>query len=113
MAAYSVRKTTEAVAALNSVPSPSGDTRAEALYYLAQTYAHARQWDQTRATAEGLRRSFPGTNFTPRTFVAIGQIAEDARNPTDGSYFLRTAVNSFQGSPEVAQAQFDLAWEAH
>jgi soluble lytic murein transglycosylase len=113
IAAYSLRKTTDAVAALNSVPSSAGDTRAEAVYYLAQTYARARQWDQARATAEELRRRFPASNFTPRTFVAIGQIANDAKNPTDASYFLRAAVNSFQGSPEVAQAQFDLAWTAH
>ncbi len=113
IAAYSLHKTTDAVAALNSVPSSAGDTRAEAVFYLAQTYARAHQWDQARATAEGLRRSFPASNFTPRTFVAIGQIANDAKNPSDASYFLRAAVNSFQGYPEVAQAQFDLAWTAH
>src|SRR6266851_196932 len=113
IAAYSLRKTTDAVAALNSVPASAGETRAEALYYLAQTYARARQWDQARATAEDLRRSFPASNFTPRTFVAIGQVANDAKNPTDASYFLRAAVNSFQGYPEVAQAQFDLAWTEH
>jgi soluble lytic murein transglycosylase len=113
IAAYSVRKTTEAVSALNSVPSSAGETRAEALSYLAQTYARARQWDQARSTAEQLRRAFPASNFTPRTLVQLSQIAEDAKNPTDASYFSRAAVNSFQGSAEVAQAQFDLAWAAH
>jgi len=113
IAAYSVRKTPEAVAALNSVPTSAGETRAEALYYLAQTYARARQWEQVRATVEELRRSFPNSNFTPKAFVAVGQIAEDAKNPTDASYFLRAAVNGFSASLEVAQAQFDLAWEAH
>lgn len=43
----------------------------------------------------------------------MGQIGEEANNQADASYFLRTAVNSFQGSTEVAQAQFDLAWMAH
>jgi hypothetical protein len=43
--------------------------RAEALFYLAQTYARAQQWEQARATAEELRRSFPNSNFTPRAFV--------------------------------------------
>ncbi len=113
IAAYSVRKTTEAVAALNSVPSSAGETRAEALSYLAQTYARARQWDQARSTVEELRRVFSASNFTPRTLVQLSQIAEDAKNPTDASYFSRAAVNSFQGSAEVAQAQFDLAWAAH
>jgi soluble lytic murein transglycosylase len=113
IAAYSVRKTTDAVAALNSIPGSAGETRAEALSYLAQTYARARQWEQVRATVEEMRRSFPTSNFTPRTFVAVGQIAEDAKNPSDASYFFRAAVNSFSGSIEVAQAQFDLAWEEH
>jgi soluble lytic murein transglycosylase len=45
--------------------------------------------------------------------VSVGQIAEDAKNEADASYFLRTAVNSYQGSVDVAQAQFDLAWMAH
>ena len=113
IAAYSLRKTTDAVAALNSIPTSVGETRAEALYYLAQTYARAKQWEQARSTAEEIRRVFPTSNFTPKTFVAVGQIAEDAKNDVDANYFLRAAVNGFSSSLEVAQAQFDLAWEAH
>ncbi|HKG45725.1 MAG TPA: lytic transglycosylase domain-containing protein, partial [Pyrinomonadaceae bacterium] len=41
------------------------------------------------------------------------QIAQDANNSADASYFKRAAVNSFGSSIEVAQPQFDLAWEAH
>jgi len=113
IAAYSVRKTADAVAALSTIPTSAGETRAEALFYLAQTYARAKQWEQARATAEELRRTFPTSNFTPKTFVAVGQIAQDAKNQADASYFLHAAVNGFSNSIEVAQAQFDLAWEAH
>jgi soluble lytic murein transglycosylase len=113
ISATNARKTAEAVASLNRVPSSSGDLRAEALYYLAQTYARARQWELARATVEALRRSFPNSPFTPRALVSVGQTAEDAKNLTDASYFLRTAVSSAPGSAEVAQAQFDLAWLAH
>ena len=113
IAAHNVRKTPEAVSALSAVPTSAAETRAEALSYLAQTYARARQWDQARATTEELRRAFPNSNFTPRTFVAVGQIAKDAKNTADASYFLRAAVNGYANSLEVAQAQFDLAWEAH
>jgi peptidoglycan lytic transglycosylase len=113
ISATNVRKTAEAVAALNRVPSSAGDARAEALYYLAQNYARARQWEQVRATVEELRRSFPNSPFTPRALVNVGQTAEDAKNLSDASYFLRTAVSSAPGSAEVAQAQFDLAWIAH
>jgi soluble lytic murein transglycosylase len=113
IAASNARKTTDAVSALNSVPTSAGDTRAEALSYLAQTYARARQWEQARATTEELRRAFPTSIVTPRTFVAVAQIAKDAKNTADASYFSRAAVNGFGSSIEVAQAQFDLAWEAH
>jgi len=113
IAAASVRKTADAVSALNAIPSSAGETRAEALYYVAQAYARARQWDQARSSVEELRRGFPSSPFTPRALVSVGQVAEEANNQADASYFLRTAVNSFQGSAEVAQAQFDLAWMAH
>jgi soluble lytic murein transglycosylase len=113
IAAYTLRRTPDAVAALSAIPTSAAETRAEAMFYLAQTYARAKQWEQARATAEELRRAFPNSNFTPRAFVAVGQIAQDANNSADASYFKRTAVNSFGSSIEVAQAQFDLAWEAH
>ena len=113
IAAHTARNTTEAVSALNGVPASAGQTRAEALSYLAQTYARARQWQQARATTEELRRAFPTSSVTPRTFVAVGQIAKEAKNAADSSYFLRAAVNGFGSSIEVAQAQFDLAWDAH
>ncbi len=113
IAAASAKKTADAISAFNSVPTSAGETRAEALYNLAQTYARARQWDQARATGQELQRSFPNSAFTPRALVNVGQIAQDAKNDADAAYFLRTAVNSFQGSGEVAQAQFNLAWMAH
>ena len=113
IAAYSARKTPEAVSALTSIPTSAGEVRAESLSYLAQTYARARQWEQARATLEEMRKTFSNSSFTPRAFVAVGQIADDAKNSTDASYFFRSAVNSFPNSIEVAQAQFNLAWDAH
>jgi soluble lytic murein transglycosylase len=113
IAAYNLRKTPDAVSALNAIPTAAGETRAEALSYLAQTYARARQWDQARASAEELRRAFPASSVTPRTLVSLGQIAKEAKNTADASYFQRAAVNGFGSSIEVAQAQFDLAWQAH
>lgn len=113
IAAASVKKTADAVSALNAIPVSAGETRAEALYYVAQAQARAKQWEQARATVEELRRSFANSRFTPRALVSVGQIAEDAKNDADATYFLRSAVNSYQASVEVAQAQFDLAWMAH
>jgi soluble lytic murein transglycosylase len=113
IASASGRKTADAVNALNAIPSSAGETRAEALYYVAQAYARAKQWEQARTAVEELRRGFGSSQFTPRALVTVGQAAEDANNDADAAYFLRTAVASYQGSGEVAQAQFDLAWMAH
>jgi soluble lytic murein transglycosylase len=113
IAATNVRKTADAVSSLNTIPASAGETRAEALYYVAQAYARAKQWAQARATVEELRRSYASSQFTPRALVSVGQIAEDANNDTDASYFLRTAMAGYQGSVAVAQAQFDLAWMTH
>ena len=95
IAAYNARKTTEAVAALNSIPSSAGETKAEALFYLAQTYARARQWEQTRATVEEMRRAFPSSNFTPKAFVAVGQIANEAKNGVDAVVSDIFSIRSF------------------
>ena len=113
IAASMARKTPDAIAALASVPASTGETRAQALYYLVQTYAHARQWPQARTTIEEMRRAFPNSSWTPRAVAGAGQIAEDAKSPADASSFYRAAVNAFPGSVEVAQAQFNLAWAAH
>jgi soluble lytic murein transglycosylase len=113
ISASNLRRTSDAVSALNSIPASAGETRAEALYHVAQTYARGRQWEPARSTVEELRRSFPNSPFTPRALVTVGMIAEEAKNAAEASYFLRTAVNSYQNSIEVAQAQFNLAWMAH
>jgi soluble lytic murein transglycosylase len=113
ISAAAVKRAPDAAAGANSISNSAGEVKAEALYQLAQTYARVRQWEQARTTVEELRRSFPNSPFTPRAFVSVGTIAEDAKNATDASYFLRTAVNSYKDSIEVAQAQFDLAWMAH
>jgi soluble lytic murein transglycosylase len=113
IAAANAKRTTDAVAALTGVASSAGELKAEALYYLAWTYARARQWPPARSTAEELRRSFPNSSWTPRAFVQLGQLADDAKNAVDAAYFYRAAVNAYPGTAEVAQAQFNLAWAAH
>ena len=112
IAAANARRT-EAAAVLGNIPSSAGESRAEALFYLTQTYARTRQWEQVRATVEELRRAFPDSSFLPRALVSAAQIAKDAKNDVDAVYFRRAAVNAAPGSIEVVQAQFDLAWEAH
>ncbi|MBV9209273.1 MAG: lytic transglycosylase domain-containing protein, partial [Acidobacteria bacterium] len=91
----------------------AGETRAEAYYYLVQTYAQSRQWEMARKTLEEMRGAFGSSPFTVRAFVRAGELARDAKNNADESYFFRTAINSYPNAVEVAQAQFELAWLAH
>ncbi|HMF56326.1 MAG TPA: transglycosylase SLT domain-containing protein [Pyrinomonadaceae bacterium] len=113
ISAFNAKRTPDAVAALTSVPTGAGETRAEALYYLAQTYARAKQWAQAHSTTDEMRRLFPQSNWTPRAIVAAGQIARDAKNDTDALSFFRSAVSAYPGNADVAQAQFEIAWAAH
>lgn len=112
-AAAGARRTADAVAALGSVPTSAGELRAEALYYLAQAYAAARQWEQARGTLDELRRAFPDSSWSPRAFASVGQSARDAKNESEATNLFRAAVSAFPGAGEVAQAQFEIAWDAH
>ena len=103
----------EAAAAFNSIPTSAGEARVEALYYLAQTHAKARQWEQARSVHAEMRRSFPEHTHTRRALTAAGQIAKNAKNTIEAANFFRAAVAAHAGTTEVAQAQFELAWAAH
>ncbi len=111
VAAANARRFSEAAAALNQVPS--GEGRAEALSSLAVAYANTKQWMQARSTVDDLRKQFPTSQWTMRTFVQLGQRAEEAKDDVNASYFYRAAVNFFPGNAEVTPAQFYIAWQAH
>ena len=110
IAAANARRFPEATAALNAT---SGEARAEALFNLAMAYGRAKQWGQARSTAEDLRRAAPGSAWTTRAFVQLGQHAEEGKDDSNASYFYRAAVNFYPGNAEVTPAQFYLAWQAH
>jgi soluble lytic murein transglycosylase len=113
LAAFNARRASETIEALTTDAPPSGEERAEALSYLAQQYARAKQWPQARATLDEMRRSFPQSRFTMRALAGAGAAAKEAKNQTDALYFYRQAVQQFPGEAEVAGAQFELAWTAH
>jgi soluble lytic murein transglycosylase len=113
VAAFDARRAPDAIQTLSAVPASAGETRAEALNYLAQTYARSKQWDAARSTVEEMRRAFPKSEWTERALAAAAQAARDAKDQTDALYFDRAAVAQFPGEPEVAGAQFDIAWSAH
>src|SRR5436190_132334 len=110
-AAANVRKFPEAVAALATVPA--GEERAEAMFNLALAYGRAKQWPQARSTTDDLHRSAPGSPWSMRAYVQLGQLAEGAKDDVNASYSYRAAVNFFPGNAEVTPAQFYIAWQAH
>ncbi len=112
-AAFHAKRAPETVESLSAVPTSAGETRAEALHYLAQHHARARQWPQAHAAAEELRASFPKSEWTMRGLVAAGHLARDMKMTLEAQHFYRLAVQAFPGEPEVAGAQFELAWSAH
>jgi soluble lytic murein transglycosylase len=108
-----LKRTTDAAIAFGAIPSSAGEIKAGALSELAKAYANARLWQQARTTTDELRRTFPNSNLTPKTFVAVGMSARDAKNSLEESYYLRTAISSYPTFTEVGQAQFELAWLEH
>ena len=107
-----LRKMSEANAAFIAIPL-SANEKAEAFYQLALGYAGAKLWAEARTTIEGMRQKFPTDKLTPKTFVAVGMAAANAKNSAEESYFLRTALASYPNAVEVAGAQFELAWLEH
>ncbi len=113
IAASNAKRFADAASALNASPAPTGEARAEALFNLAMAYGRAKQWAQARSAAEDLRRAFPGSAWTTRAFVQLGQHAEETKDDANASYFYRAAVNFYPGNADVTPAQFYLAWQAH
>jgi peptidoglycan lytic transglycosylase len=110
VAAANARKFPEAVAALNQVPT---EERSGAMMGLANAYGRAKQWPQARSLAEEMHKTNASPTATMRTFVQLGQRAEEAKDDVNASYFYRAAVNFFPGNSEITPAHFYLAWQAH
>lgn len=110
IAAANARKYAEATAAL---VGPTGEQRAEAMFTLAYAYGRAKQWAQARGVTDDLRKQFPGSQWSMRAFVQLGQTAENNKDDVNANYFYRAAVNFFPGNAEITPAQFYIAWAAH
>lgn len=91
----------------------SAKEKEQAFYDLALGYAKNRLWANVRTTLDEMRQKFPKGNLTPKAWIDAGMAARDARNKTDESYFLQTAVSAYPNAVEVAGAQFELAWLQH
>lgn len=107
-----IPKMTDAQAVFNSLPA-SAKEREEGYRQLALGYAKAKMWPNVRSTVEEMRQKFPNGTLVPETMIDAGLAARAAKNRTDESYFLKTAVAAYPNSIDVAQAQFELAWFEH
>src|SRR5205823_3622513 len=96
VAAFNARRAADTIGALSAVPVSAGETRAEALNYLAQSYARARQWDAARSTLDEMRRVFPVSVWTMRALAAAAQTARDDKDQSDALFFDRLAVQQFR-----------------
>jgi len=105
-------KTSEAQLAFNLIPQ-SANEKEQGFYELALAFAKAKQWAQARQIIEEMRARFPKSRWTPKTLIAAGMTARDAKNKVDETYFLRTAVSAYPWAVEVAGAQFEFAWIEH
>lgn len=115
IALFNLGRVPDAITALRLISASAANSaqRAEALYYLAQTHAKARQWDLARTVTDEMLRQFRHNTLTTRALVATGQEAKAQKNTGEADRFFRTAITSFPGTAEAAPAQFEIAWAAH
>ena len=106
------RRPADAQLAFNLIPQTS-ELKPEGFYELATAFAKTRQWDSAKEIIGQMREEFPRSVWTPKTMVAVGEIAGDARNRADQTFLLRNALASYPNAIEVAQAQFEIAWMQH
>ena len=107
-----LKKMADAQNAFNSI-APNAKEKEEGFYQLAMGYAKNRLWAQARTTVGEMRQKFPNSSFTPKALIDVGMAARDAKNKTEETYFLQTAVSAYPNAINVAGAQFELAWSQH
>lgn len=107
------KKTVEAAAAFNSIPSSAANERQQAYLELAEMYGEARLWAQARQIIDEMRRNFPTSPLVPKAYVNVGMKARDAKNKAEETFFLNTALVAYPNAVDVGKAQFELAWLQH
>jgi soluble lytic murein transglycosylase len=89
----------DATAAFNAMPGNAKE-REEGYRQLVLGYAKAKQWPQAKTTADDMR-------------AKVTNVARDAKDSVDASYFFNSAATSYPNAIEVAPAQFEAAWQQH
>jgi soluble lytic murein transglycosylase len=107
-----LRRSSEAQMAFNLIPQ-SASEKEQGFYELARGFAAAKQWEQARQIVDQMRQKYPQSPLVPKTLIAVGMLAREAKNKLEENYFLRNAVSAYPNAVEVAGAQFELAWLEH
>ena len=107
-----LRRLNEAQFAFNSIP-PNAKEKPEAYYQLATAYAKAKDFAKAREVVLDMKEKFPKSDLVPKTYVAIGTEAGNAKNRLEESYFMKFALAAYPNAVDVAGAQFELAWIEH
>lgn len=111
-ALVALRQMAEARIAFDSIPK--GAKEKEAAYArLAAGHVRNGSWAPARAVLVEFAAAFPGSELAAKAFVDAGIAARDAKNKIEESQFMSEALRRFPESPEVASAQFELAWIEH
>ena len=111
-AAAAANNISEAQAAFSAIPA-SAKEKEIAFYELTLLYARAKQWQAARETAGKMKEQFPDSALTPKAWLDAGYAARDAKNKSEESYFLQTALINFPNAIEATSAQFETAWQEH
>ena len=106
------RQMSSANSAFNAIPI-SAEEKQEAFYELAVNYAKARAWDDARRTINQMRQRFPKSDWTPKTMVAVGDVANKQRRRLDAKFFHQSTLASYPNAVENVHAHFAIAWNKH
>ncbi len=77
-----------------------------AFYEMATGYARARDWVAVQKAVNDLLTAFPKSDTTPKTMVAVGDIAGEQRRQLDKNYYLKLTLSMYPNAIEIAKAQF-------
>lgn len=91
----------------------SSEEKTQAFNSLATGYARSGDWKSAGSVVNRMRSLFPKSQWTPKTLVELGNIAGNQKRTTDKNFYLRTALAAYPDALDVAEAQFEYAWNQH
>ena len=107
-----LRQMSEARNAFDGIPRTAKE-KEQAYSRLAAGHVRSGSWSLARAVLSEFAQAFPKSEAVAKAFVEAGLAAKETKNKVEESQFLSEALRRFPESPDVAGAQFELAWLEH